>query len=237
MKLRFLIILPILTSLLGTDAFGGELPLDNHFFIVMTAALDASHPFHIKQWMAMNIGEKRTNARALYLLDVKASQTEGLSNAVRLAVAASATQAFGNYIGAIPIPSQDFEDFTASSDLSDALFLLDDSQKLLDRIPDRQNQLNVGGGPGVAASGMNPSGVSDPKARADYERQIAENNQATEENNNRHRLDIGIVSLKIDIRRRIKHLTAEGKAELFTNTIEASPLPSNVKVELLKTDN
>ena len=229
MKLPCLILFTI-TSLFVSNALGDDVHLDNHFFIVMTAALDASHPFHVKQWRAMSLDEKRTNAQALYLLDVNASQTEGLSNAVRLAVAASATRTFGYYIGSIPTS----DDFITSSDFSAALFLLDDSQKLLDRIPARQNQLNVGGGPGVAAAGMDPSGVSDPKVRADYERRIAENDQALEENNNRHYLDVGMVSLESSLCMKINYLAAHGKAGPFTNAIEASSLPADVKAKLLE---
>lgn len=232
MKLPCLIILTI-TALFISKAFGNDIQLDNRFFTVMNSALDIPYPRNIQRWMAMSLGEKKTNAQALYLLDVKASETEGISNAVRLAVAASAIQTFGNYISVIPLTSHDFEDFTASSDLSAALFLLDDSQKLLDRIPPREAYLNVGG-PGVAASGMDPSGVKDPKNRADYERRIAENNQATEENNNRHRISVGIVSVKSSLHRNIPYLAREGKVGSYTNTIGASSLPAAVKAELLE---
>lgn len=230
MKLRNLILL-LVTMLTGLYLHGQSASLDNRFFVTINAAIEVRN---MRDYTALSLDKKKMNAEALYLLDLKASETEGISNVVRLAVAASATQTFANYIATIPVPSQDFESFVASSDLTAALFLLDDSQKMLDRTPVPQAFLNVGG-PDFKIVETDSSEVkaAKTKAHAEYERRIAENNQASEEINDRSRVKYSIDLLENAIRIKITYLEAIGRAESFKKTIGASPLPESLKVKLL----
>jgi hypothetical protein len=64
---------------------------------------------------------------------------------------------------------------------------------MLARIPERRALMNImppamPGMPDILVTGMDPKAISDPAARAVYERRIAENHRAMEENTARWRL-------------------------------------------------
>lgn len=226
-------VLLTLTFFSAGNMFGDELPSDNHFFSMMSAALTVSD---LHSWAALSLDNKRTNAQALYLLDVKASQTDGLSNSVRLAVLASTVETWNRYMVAISHSTSNMEGFIHSSGSTATLFLLEDSLKTLASISAPHVYLNVWS-PGIAAAGMDPANIPDSKARAECARRIAANNQAIEEGNARIRIQNCIVSLKEDIKGILRDVPPGGKVESFREEIRTSGLPVKVKAEILNKDN
>ena len=221
----------IMLSQLGAVLCRGAIPMDDHFFKVMNAALEAQGQ------SATNFAEKETNAEAFYLLAVKASETKPLSNSVRFAVAASAIEASERCIWAIPHTSTDWKNFAASSEISAALFLLSDSSKTLARIPappviimDVDPPIWT---PGPTAGGMDPNGIQDPKARAEYERRIAENSRASDELNSRADLERAMNSLVATIKGVSDTLDSEGRAGPLKAAIKNSQLPPEIKTRIL----
>jgi hypothetical protein len=251
MKMRLLLILAALAQA-APNAFAQSLSSDDRFFILMTSALTAQGQ------TATDLRARRANAEGFFLLAAKASSTDVLSNIVRFIVAASAAEASDHYLSAVPHTPTDLEEFATPSEISKALFVLDDSLKLLARIPTAHAVLNVSppvrlpdvyndgldeaeqtlfgfkdSTPGVAASGMDPKSIQDPKLRAEYERRIAENKHAIEEINERIRLERSVRSLQVAVKGVVDSLGGEGKAEPLKSVIATSDLPTEVKAEIL----
>ena len=227
------IIIGFITSLVCLRVFGNETSFDNQFFTVMNAAVAMPD---LQSWMALNSEQKKTNAEALYLLHIKASQTAGLSNIVQLTVLASADEAFDRYISSITRTRADLENFiqTNPRDIPAALQLMDDSLKILACLPEPYFTLNVSPPDWMTdaipvISGMDPKGIKDLKARAEYERRIAENNQAIGESNARIRIKNEIISLKFALKAFAQNLQSEN----FNAKIKASPLPDEMKLEII----
>ena len=242
MKMRCFILVTA-AAVLGGPLFGGEVVLDDHFFTVIAAALDVPDE---QTWKTLSMDQKRTNAEALYFLDLKASQTGGLSDGVRLTVAASAIESFSRYLPAALSTSTMREHFANSSNAIEALFLLEDSVKTRARIPIRRPYSNLAppldtnaahpgaeSGIGIAISGMDPKDVLDPKARAEYERSLAQNQRVVDEWNARARITTGIKYLIMAMQRQMKILDLTGNGGALRAEIGASSLPKEVKAEIL----
>jgi hypothetical protein len=228
MKLQCSVVLIVLAAFVTTNAFGGSFPSDDRFFTLMNEAFEAQGQ------AAVNLAQKRTNAEAFCLLAMKASQTQILSNMVRLTVADSAVQAFIRYLSAMPHTATDWKEFAAPDHISMALFLLEDSHALLARIPLVPAALNVDPPlvPNVTLiSGMDPKGIPDPAARAEYERRIAENNRAIELDNALIILERSTQLLENYLQSVIWVLGPEG--EPLKAAVKASRLPPESKALIL----
>ncbi|MEI8315843.1 MAG: hypothetical protein WCG79_10385 [Verrucomicrobiota bacterium] len=229
MKIRYLLMSGLMLTLI-TDLSAGNIPVDDNYFTSTNEILEAQGR------VVKSIADKKANAQAHYALLMKASKTAHLSNAVQLSLAASATEAFGEYMRTIPNPSRELTEFAASSEVLSAIFLLETSLEMLARIPVRQTFLNVSPPawtPGLVAGGMDPKGITDPKARAEYERRIADNSAATEEVNSRTRMENADEALQDILRVTVVALMSKGKADSCRAAITASQLPEKIKVRIL----
>ena len=171
-----------------------------------------------------------------YLLATKAAETKGLSSTVRCFVLNCAADVSYRYFSSVPRTRADLEGAVAPEDISEALSLIEDSLKMLERTPVPKAVLNVSppvyqGGP--IASGMDPKSIPDPEARAEYERRIAENDQATEELNARRRLQRSVRSLEVAISGIVNTHGFEAQAQPLKALITSSQLPAGIKAEML----
>lgn len=189
---------------------------------------------------AKNLGDKMTSAEALYRLTVRASEIPELSSAARLTLVSAACEAYNRYLISIPWLPQDLAAFAAAPGASNSVLLLEAALKM---IPPKGPPViqNVGplsnpAKPGqitVSAGGMDPKGIQDPKARAEYEQRIAENNRRNDENNARARIEQATFYLKSAIGRVLIGLSREGKADSLKAALVASGLAPEVKAEIL----
>lgn len=192
MKIEFLFVLAALVQA-APEALPQSLPSDNRFFTLMASALTA------QQQAAADVVTKRASLEGSYLLALRATETKGLSNTVQYFVADSAVEACQRYLWSVPHTRTDLEGAVTPTEISEALFLIDDSLKITEQTPVPKAVLNVSPPvwtPGPAAIGMDPKSIPDPQARAEYERRIADNHQATEELNARRRLAEGVNALQ-----------------------------------------
>ena len=229
MNSRYLLVSGLILALV-TDLSAGNIPEDDNYFGSTNEVLE------VQGRKAKNIADTKANAQAHYALLIKALKTAHLSNPVQLSLAASATEAFEKYMRMIPKPSRELTEFATSPEVPSAIFLLEASLEMLARIPVRQAFMNVSPPitySGPSASGMDPKGVTDPKARAEYEQRIADNSAAINELNYRNRLKQASDALQDIIRRTVFELMEEGKADSCRTAITTSRLPEKIKAEIL----
>ena len=228
MRLRHALITTLFSLL--SIALDGQAQSDDRFFLTMSKALD------VKRQSIQSVEAKKTNIEALYLLAKKASETPSLSNSVRFSVEASAVEALHDYLSTFPHNETKSEKFVGDTEISAAVFLLQDSGRLLGQIQAPRTALNVDPPiwtPGPAAAGMDPKGISDPAARAEYERRIATNEQALEIGRQRSRLQRAVGTLPTALKGVINRLASEGKAAPLIDAIATSQLPADVRTEIL----
>jgi hypothetical protein len=223
---KLLLIISIITFF-RISFLEAEVLSDNYFFVTMSMALDCQNR------TTMTLNEKATNANALYLLNIKASEAQNISNIVRLTVLDITMKAYNDYTASVLFDAANLENFVNSSNLSVALFLLNDSLQTLEHIPTPHAYLNVlppVWTPGGAIAGMDPNGIKDPKAQAEYERRIAENNLAIEEINIRHNIQNSVDRLK----NLIERMASNPNTDKIKAQITASPLPEKIKTEIIR---
>jgi hypothetical protein len=213
--------------LMGGCLWGGQIQFDNHYFTVMNSALTAPHAED-------GFGFLKTKAEALCLLEKTAFNVDGISNSVRLRVTLSALDTVSRYTRAACQSPETLMGFITSSNLALSLSLLDESSKVLEQIPIPTVFLNIGA-PGVPVSGMDPSGVHDPKVREEYERRIAENHRNTEVATLHYQVEQGINELKGSITSVIITAHLQKRDEPFKELIINSSLPESTKDVFLKT--
>jgi len=178
----------LIIGMLSTCLKGDQLQYDNHYFLVMNAALTVPHAGN-------DMGFLKTNSEALCYLERAAFRADGISSSVRLSVTLSALKAATRYTKAVGNTPGNLMEFNTSSNCSLFLSLLDESSKTLRQIPMPIAYLNVDA-PGVPASGMDPAGIKDLKVREAYERRIAENRQNSELAILHYQIEQGIDELK-----------------------------------------
>ncbi len=211
--------------------YANDSSADEHFFVVLNGALDEQGR------AARSLAEKRTNAEAARLLALKAAGVTNLSNTVQLSLWASAVEGYNRYVQGMLGSSNDLERFAASPDGPAAVEVLTGGLELDKRVPFRPAFLSVMPPiwtPGVTASGMDPKGIEDPKARAEYERRIEENRQAGEEDNCKIRLERSLELLENSLGWVVTSLARTGKEEPLKTLIMASKLPDEIKKQLME---
>ncbi len=228
--IQLLVILAPCLQPLGA-VYANDSSTDERFFVVLNGALDEQGR------AARSLAEKRTNAEAAQLLAQKSTEVKTLSNITQFNLWAAAVEGWDHYIGSLLGSSEELERFASSPDAAAAVDLLNAGLELDKRVPFRHASLNVmppDWTPGPIAADMSPSGIQDPKARAEYERRIEENKQAIEESNCKVRLEQSLASLENSLGWAVTRLARTGKEEPLKALIMGSKLPDEIKKQLLE---
>lgn len=235
----FLMFVAVLSA--SCPVYGGNDAQDNRFYVLMNEALEA------QRLAATDLSAKRTNLEAFALLIMKSAASRGVSNNVRLLVEASATEACAKYLEAIPKSSTDVPKYVGPPEIRMIIFILQDATQLLTTLPIPEATLNVSpplwgpengritaGEDGPMAAGMEPSGIKNPAARAEYERRIEVNRIAVEELNSRADIERSMDGFQMYLKYVITNLSSNENYEVIRQIVLNSKLADSVKTNLLE---
>jgi hypothetical protein len=216
----------------GFVLLANEQILNDHYFAVKCSELDTEGR------IATSAAKKKSTAKAFYSLAMQAINTNaiGLSTATRLSVMVSSTEAVDRYVRAILNNPKELEEFAASPEMLDSLFLLETSADMLSRIRDTHLKANIAPPritTGPTAAGMDPAAIKDPEARAEYERRRAANVDVVRVTTSWSRLKQTTASLQNALRDMMLNLAAEGKAEPLRTVVSSSKIPTEIKFYIL----
>ena len=195
--------------LCGIRLFAADNQLDDHFILVLNAALTTPR---LALETKPDFYQLKTNAEAFHLLEKMSINNPKISSIAKFTVVSSTLVAAIRCAKATDT-SLKLNDFLISSNFPMSLSLIDDATKLLDQTPVPMTFMNVDA-PGVPAAGMDPANVKDPVVRAEYERRIAENRQKIKE-----------IRLRVHIERDIDSLRDVMKSIGYRNQDEPTSQP------------